>query len=497
MVNSGTAVAPTAAAPKVEPVKTPPSRQRLILKWLVPLGIGVLLWILPRPEGLTPNAWHFFAVFVFVIIGLVTEPLPGPAMGLLGISIAAGLVLVGKTPAESMRWALSGFNNDVVWLIFAATTFALGYEITGLGRRIALLLVKGLGRRTLGLGYAIALSDLILSPFMPSNTARSAGTIYPVVKNIPPLYGSSPTENPRAIGAYLFWTAFATTCITSSMFVTAMAPNLLAAELAGKIAHVQITWTSWMMGFLPVGIVLFLLTPLVTYFIYPPSIKRGDRVAEWAASELQQMGGISRREVTMGVLAVIALLCWIVGGKYIAAVTVALAVISLMIVTKVVSWNDIVNNKQGWNVLVWFATLVAMADGLSHVGFLTWFAKRSATALAGIPVAATVIGVIALFYLIHYLFASTTAHTTAVLPAFLATVLAVSGLPVKAVVLAMVYSLGLMGVLTPYATGPAPIWYSTGYIASKDFWKLGFIMGVLYLIVLLVVGLPYMLHFMR
>ena len=84
-------------------------------------------------------------IFVFVIVGLVTEPLPGPAMGLLGISVGAGLVLVGKTPAESMRWALSGFNNDVVWLIFAATTFALGYEITGLGRRIALLLVKGLG----------------------------------------------------------------------------------------------------------------------------------------------------------------------------------------------------------------------------------------------------------------------------------------------------------------------------------------------------------------
>ena len=69
---------------------------------------------------------------------------------------------------------------------------------------------------------------------MPSNTARSAGTIYPVLKNIPPLYGSSPTENPRAIGADSFWTAFATTCVTSAMFVTAMAPNMLAAELAEK-----------------------------------------------------------------------------------------------------------------------------------------------------------------------------------------------------------------------------------------------------------------------
>jgi L-tartrate/succinate antiporter len=418
-------------------------------------------------------------------------------MGLLGVCIAAVLVLVGKTPAESMCWALSGFNNDVVWLIFSATTFALGYEVTGLGRRIALLMVKLLGRRTLGLGYAIALADLVLAPFMPSNTARSAGTIYPVIKNIPPLYGSSATENPRAIGAYLFWTAFATTCVTSSMFATAMAPNMLTMEIAWKVAHVEITWTSWMMGFLPVGAVLFLLAPLVTYCIYPPSIKRSDRVAEWAADELAEMGGISRRELTMALLAVTALVCWIAGGKYIAAVTVSLTVLALMTVTRVVSWNDIINNRQGWNVLVWMATLVAMADGLSQVGFLAWFAKRIAAGLAGIPITATIIGIIVLYFFIHYLFASTTAHATAVLPVFLATVMAVNGLPVKAVVFVLVYSLGLMGVLTPYGTGPAPIWYSTGYVTTKDFWKLGFIMGMMYLIALLVVGLPYALHFMR
>jgi L-tartrate/succinate antiporter len=396
-----------------------------------------------------------------------------------------------------MRWALSGFNNDVVWLIFSATTFALGYEVTGLGRRTALLLVKTLGKRTLGLGYAIALADLVLAPFMPSNTARSAGTIYPVVKNIPPLYGSSPTESPRAIGGYLFWTAFATTSVTSSMFATGMAPNILAMEMSGKIAHVEMSWTSWMMGFLPVGILLFLLTPLAIYFIYPPTIKRGDKVSEWAARELQEMGSITRREVTMGVLAFIALACWVAGGSYIGATTVALAVISLMILTGVVSWNQVISNKQGWNVLIWFATLVAMADGLNQVGFLTWIAKRSAAGLATVPIIVTIVGMIALFFLIHYLFASTTAHTTALLPVFLATVLAMQGIPVKPVVLTLLYSLGLMGVLTPYANGPAAVWYSSGYISSKDFWKLGFITGMIYLAALLGLCLPLMLHFAR
>src|SRR5262249_45348786 len=161
------------------------------------------------------------------------------------------------------------------------------------------------------------------------------------------------------------------------------------------------------------------LTPLVTYVAYPPTIKRGNTVAAWAAAELRQMGPLSRREITMGVLALAALVCWIVASKFVAPTTVALAVVLLMGLTGVVSWQDIAGNTQGWNVLVWFATLVALADGLSQVGFLTWVASQSVTWLSGTPATLAAVGVVGVFFFIHYLFASTTAHTTAVLPAFL------------------------------------------------------------------------------
>jgi L-tartrate/succinate antiporter len=474
---------------------TAESGRRVAVRWLIPAVLGLSIALAPVPHGLAPNGWRYFALFVFVVSGLVTEPVPGAVMGLLGVSIGAGLGLVGKTPAESLKWALSGFSNDVVWLIVLATTFALGYELTGLGRRVALFVVNRLGGRTLGLGYAIALADLVLAPFMPSNTARSAGTIYPVVRNIPPLYGSHPADRPRAIGGYLCWTAFASTCVTSAMFPTAMAPNLLAIEMARTIAHVDVTWASWVRHGLPVGALLFLLTPVVTYLIYPPSITRGREVAEWAGVELRQMGAISGREMTMGVLAVAALGCWIGASKVIAPATVGLAVVLVMMLARVVTWNDIASHAQAWNVLVWFATLVALADGLSQVGFLSWFAGRSVAWLAGTPVTLAVIGIVTLFFLIHYVFASTTAHTTAVLPVFLAAVVAIPGLPVKAVVLTLLYSIGLMGVLTPYATGPAPVWYASGYIRGRDYWKLGAIMGMLYLAALLAIGVPYLRRF--
>ena len=262
---------PTVTTP-VPPTSASPVHSKNIWKLIWPLALGFLLLLIPAPPGLADPAWHYFALFAAVVAALITEPLPGAAIGFIGVSAAAALLLVGKTPGEATTWALSGFSNDAVWLIFAANMFALGYEATGLGRRIALLLVKALGRRTLGLGYAIALSDLCLAPVMPSNTARSGGTVYPIVKNIPPLYGSFPHENPRKIGGYLLWTGFATTCVTSSMFLTALAPNLLAVEIARKVAHVDISWGMWALGFLPVGILLFAATPLLSYFLYAPQV---------------------------------------------------------------------------------------------------------------------------------------------------------------------------------------------------------------------------------
>ena len=440
-----------------------PARSQL-RKWLPPLLSGLVLLLIPVPAGLAPNAWHYFALFVAVVVALITEPMPGAAIGFIGVAAASSLMLVGDTPAEAMRWALSGFSNDTVWLIFAANMFALGYESTGLGRRIALLFVRTLGGRTLGLGYAIALTDLVLAPVMPSVTARSGGTIYPIVHSIPPLYGSHPHENPRRIGSYVMWTAFATSAVTSSMFLTAFAPNLLATDIVRRVAHVDISWGLWLRGVLPVGILLFAMTPLLAYVLARPEVKSGSEVAVWAREELAKMGPISRREIIMVVLALAALGGWIGGSRWLNPVTVAMAAISLMLLTGVITWQEIAAKKEAWGMLVWFATLVALAAGLGTVGFLTWFAQHSAALVANATLVVVLTGSITLFFVVHYLFASVTAQTTALLPVFLLAVISVPGVPARPAALLLSYSLGLMGVISPYASGPAPIYYGAGYI---------------------------------
>src|SRR5688572_2209790 len=414
---------------------------RRSLRVALPLAVGAVIAMIPAPSELAPQAWWYFALFVTVILALITEPIPAAGVGLIGVTVVAvtGLVFTPaqlanpafRPPTEAIKWALAGFANSTVWLIFGAFVFAMGYGKTGLGRRIALVLVRWLGGRTLGLGYAIALADLVLAPFTPSNTARSAGTIFPVIRNIPELYGSRPHESPRRIGGYLMWVAFATTCVTSSMFVTALAPNLLAVELVRKAAGIEITWMAWFLGFLPIGGLLVLALPWLVYWIYPPEIKSSAEVPKWAARELTAMGRVTRHEWTMAALVIVALGLWIIGAQWIDATTVALAAISLMLIGRVVTWDEVLANKPAWNVLAWFATLVVLADGLNRVGFVGWFGKAASAHLTGHSPMFVMVSLVALFFFVHYMFASLTAHTTAVLPVILAAGVAVPGMPIE------------------------------------------------------------------
>jgi L-tartrate/succinate antiporter len=372
--------------------------------------------------------------------------------------------------------------------------FALGYDKTGLGRRIALLLVRAMGRKTLTLGYAVMISDALLAPFTPSSTARSGGTIYPIIRNLPALYDSKPNDpSMRRVGSYLMWVAICSVCVTSSMFLTALAPNLLAVELVKKTAQIELAWMDWFIAFAPVGILLLATLPLLVYWIYPPQVKESKEVPAWAAGELAKMGPVTTREITLGILVLIALLLWIFGGDIMDATTAALVVISLMLLFKVVTWDDITGNKAAWNTLAWFATLVALAGGLTQVGFVKWFAETISGPVAGVSPTVAIAALLLINFFGHYLFASVTAHVTALIPVLIAVGSTIAGVNMHTLALAMCLQLGIMGIITPFASGPSPVYYGSGYLPAADYWRLGAIFGLIFFTAFMVVGVPWML----
>ena len=166
-----------------------------------------------------------------LVSALLLAPAPAAVVTLAGL-LAASLLRVGApgseagpplshSAPEALRWAFSGFSSPLVWLVFSVAMIGTGVEKTGLGVRIGHILTRCLGKSALGLGYAVTLTETLLALVVPSATARS-GVVQPLVMGIPALCRSGPARSPRAIGAYLSWVAFASSCVASSLFLSLM-----------------------------------------------------------------------------------------------------------------------------------------------------------------------------------------------------------------------------------------------------------------------------------
>ena len=276
---------------------------------MVTVLVGIVLWFIPEPEGVDARAWHLLAIFVATIVGIISKPLPMGAVAMIGITVTAltGTLTIGQS--------LSGFGNSVIWLIVIAFFISRGFIKTGLGARIAYLFMAAVGKTSLGLAYSMVATDLVLAPAIPSNTARSGGVLFPILKSIAQSYGSEPDDGTaRKIGAFLIKTSFQGTVITSAMFLTAMAANPLAAQLAGDLG-VEISWGSWALAALVPGLVSLGVVPWILYKLYPPEIKETPGAAQIARDELARMGKLKTSEWFMLGTFLLLLLLWILGGE--------------------------------------------------------------------------------------------------------------------------------------------------------------------------------------
>ncbi|TCL38824.1 DASS family divalent anion:Na+ symporter [Anaerospora hongkongensis] len=448
-----------------------------LLRGLIVLAVGAAIWFFPVPSGLKPAAWQLLAIFVATILGFILQPLPIGSIAFISVTFSA-LSGVLK-PAE----ALSGFGNGTIWLIVSAFLFAKGFIKTGLGRRIAYVLIRKMGDSTLKLGYTIVLSDLIISPATPSNTARAGGILFPIVRSLASAFNSEPGSSARRVGAYLMQTAYQGNTITSAMFMTAMAGNPLIALLAAKALNINITWGQWALAAIVPGLISLVIVPYFLYKFYPPEITHTPEAKEIAAKELDKMGTMSFGEKVVAAVFVGALVLWST-SQYtkLDATVVAMLAVAVMMITKVLEWKDVLDEKGAWDTLIWMGALIGLADYLSKLGFIPWFAKAVSANMAGVPWLQAFVVLLIVYMYAHYGFASLVAHITAMYSAFVAVAVA-AGTPPYLAALALAFMSNLCMSLTHYAAGPAPILFGAGYVEQGTWWKLGFIVSVINMII--------------
>src|SRR5215831_8784584 len=209
-----------AVAQSVEEVSTSPSEsprqpwyRRRVFRWAPVLLAGVIVLLIPVPAGITPQSWRLLAIFVSTVTGLILQPLPGGAVVLFGVLASA---LFRALP---INVALAGYSDPLVWLVLAAFFISRGMIKTGLGRRIALLFIRAIGHRSLGLSYALIATDGLLAMIIPSNAARSGGIIFPIANSLADAYDSKPGPTARRLGAFLMTMVYQGDVILCAMFL--------------------------------------------------------------------------------------------------------------------------------------------------------------------------------------------------------------------------------------------------------------------------------------
>ncbi|EAO0950396.1 hypothetical protein EXE89_19400 [Salmonella enterica] len=372
------------------------------VKWLpfiLILVIAAGLWQLTPPSGLSAPAWHSAIIFVATIASIVAKVLPIGAVGIIGITVFALAYAAGdKTASGAITTALSELNSSLIWLIVVAFMIARGFIKTGLGRRIALQMIRLLGKRTLGLAYGLAFADLILSPAMPSNTARCGGVIYPIADSL-------------------------------------------------------------------------------------------------ARKELAQMGNMARGEWLMPATVGVLLVLWIFGDTLgVDATTASFVGLSILLLSGVLTWEDVKSEKGAWDTLIWFAALLMMANQLKKLGFTSWFGN-----LIGDSIGSTMHGTSwmiillllnAAYFYTHYFFASGNAQIAALYAVFLGVGLHLN-IPAAPMALMLAFTSSLYCSLTQYTHARGPILFGAGYVPTGVWWRTGFIISLFNQAVFLTVGLAW------
>ena len=428
---------------------------------LITIGTGLVLWFLPVPDGVTPLAWHLLAVFIATVLGFILHPLPIGAVAFIAISFSvwAGLLKTSD--------ALAGYGNSTIWLIVCAFLYSRGFIKSGLGKRIAFRIIEAIGKSALSLGYAIALSELVISPATPSATARGGGILYPIVRSLAEALGSKPGESARRIGTYLMQVGYHTDAVT-----------------------VQVTWMGWASAAIVPGLIALLLVPYVMLKLAPPELVHIPDAKGLAQRELSEMGPMSLAEKGLSVIFVVSLALWASSGlTNIDATPVAMGAVCLMLMLDIINWQDVIQEKGAWDAMFWMGSLMTLASALAKSGIITWIANGAGAAISSLGFGWVVSClIILLFYTyIHYAFASVTARISALYAAFIAVSVTVGAPPLLVAIVFGIFA-DVPISLTHYGNGCAPIYFGGGYVSQSEWWKNGFIMTTITTLIYLTIG---------
>ncbi|MGQ0578249.1 MAG: DASS family sodium-coupled anion symporter [Betaproteobacteria bacterium] len=458
----------------------------LLLRRIAVFALVIGIWFAPIPAGLTSPAWHLFAVFAGAIVSVLLGAFPLLTSSMLAVAavVITGTVEMGK--------AFAGFANPSVLLVVVAFLVAQAVVKSGLGRRISLLIVSAFGGSPLGLAYSVVLTDAVIAPAFPSNTARG-GVLFPVVLSLAQGAGSKPDDpEGRRLGGYLMFCGMASLAISSALWLTATSVNPIGTQIAAQFG-VDIGFGRWLIAASVPTLVAMLLLPIVVRRLFPPGVSDTPDAPRAARAELASMGSMTRDELITSVAFAVMVTGWVLAGSLNLSVTaVAFGGLGVLLATSVLTLDDIAKQGDTLATYLWLAVLFALSGQLNELGFMGYVGERLASGLEGLSWQIVYVALLVLYVLLHYLFVSQTSQVLALLAVFV-TVGVKEGVPAPLMCFALLFASSYFSVITPQGGSQNIIFVASGYLTQRELYRMGLLTTVFFLTIFLLLGTPWLL----
>lgn len=457
-----------------------------MLRGIAPFLLAVGIWFAPIPEGLTREAWHLFAIFIAAIFAVIINALP-----LLTAALLAGSMAVLTETLDPVK-AFGGFANASVLLVIIAFLVAQAVVKCGLGQRISLLVVRAFGKSTLGLAYSIFITDALIAPGFPSNTARG-GVLYPIILALAQSSGSTPEdEKTRRLGGYLMYCGMASLSVSSALWLTATSANPIGISLAAE-QGLHVNFGTWLLFASIPTLAAIGLLPVVLYRLYPPGMTATPDAPKAARETLRTMGPLSRDEWITAVVFGLMIVAWIFAGAFKLNLTaVAIAGLGVLLATRVLTLEDIYLQGSTLATFLWLAVLFALSGQLNEMGFMSYVGERLASMLGNVSWPLAYVVLLLLYVSMHYMFVSQSAQVLALLGVFL-DVGVKTGVPVHLMGFALLFASSYFSTLTPQGGSQNVIFVASNYLTQGELYRLGLLTTLFCTVMYLLIGTPWVL----
>jgi solute carrier family 13 (sodium-dependent dicarboxylate transporter), member 2/3/5 len=284
----------------------------LFLAPAVTVVVALLPLDLPRQQHLLA------AVLLGVIVLWITEPVPIPIGGLIGIG---AIVLLGVVPAAD---AVAPFGSTTVFTFIGAFILAQAMLRHGLARRFAMfvLSLRWVGASTYRVVIAFGAITALLSAFV-SNTATVAmllptaiGILSVIAKLLQSKGLVAEDFDPLRlrVGVALMLMLAYGASVGGLLTPVGTPPNLIGRGLIEEATGERISFLQWMLMAAPICAAMFLALAGVLLLLNRPEIKRIEGVSEYVQAERAELGSFSRAERNTLVAFGVTVFLWIFPG---------------------------------------------------------------------------------------------------------------------------------------------------------------------------------------